>query len=140
MLWCWLCYFQPLFGILELGSSHTLIGAILGVGLGYALLPENKMGIAAVNWDKAKEIFSALFLSPMVGFALAVFLMFTLRRLLNKSIRKQVFEEPNKDEVPPFWIRAILITTCTLVSFFRGRNDGQKGIGLVMLILIGIFQ
>jgi PiT family inorganic phosphate transporter len=74
----------------------------------------------------------------MVGFAMAVFLMFALRRLLSKQIRKQVFEEPNKDEVPPFWIRAILITTCTLVSFFHGRNDGQKGIGLVMLILIGI--
>jgi phosphate/sulfate permease len=125
------------FGI-PASSSHTLIGAILGVGLGYALLPDNKMGIAAVNWDKAKEIFSALLLSPMVGFALAVFLMFALRRLLSKDIRKQVFDEPKKDEAPPFWIRAILITTCTLVSFFHGRNDGQKGIGLVMLILIGI--
>lgn len=125
------------FGI-PASSSHTLIGAILGVGLGYALLPENKMGITAVNWDKAKEIFSALLLSPMVGFALAVFLMFALRRLLSKDIRKQVFDEPKKDEVPPFWIRAILITTCTLVSFFHGRNDGQKGIGLVMLILIGV--
>ncbi len=125
------------FGI-PASSSHTLIGAILGVGLGYALLPENKTGIAAVNWDKAGEIFSALLLSPLVGFGLAVFLMFALRRLLSKAIRKQVFEEPNKDEAPPFWIRAILITTCTLVSFFHGRNDGQKGIGLVMLILIGI--
>ncbi len=125
------------FGI-PASSSHTLIGAILGVGLGYALLPDNKMGIAAVNWDKAKEIFTALLLSPMVGFAMAVFLMFALRRLLSKAIRKQVFDEPNKDEAPPFWIRAILITTCTLVSFFHGRNDGQKGIGLVMLILIGI--
>ena len=125
------------FGI-PASSSHTLIGAILGVGLGYALLPDNKTGIAAVNWDKAGEIFSALLLSPMIGFALAVFLMFALRRLLNKNIRKQVFEEPEKDAPPPIWIRAILITTCTLVSFFHGRNDGQKGIGLVMLILIGI--
>ncbi len=125
------------FGI-PASSSHTLIGAILGVGLGFALLPDNKMGIAAVNWDKAKEIFSALLLSPLVGFGLAVFLMFALRRLLSKEIRKQVFDEPKKDEVPPMWIRAILITTCTLVSFFHGRNDGQKGIGLVMLILIGV--
>ena len=125
------------FGI-PASSSHTLIGAILGVGLGYALLPDNKTGIAAVNWDKAGEIFSALLLSPMIGFALAVFLMFALRRLLNKNIRKLIFEEPEKDVPPPIWIRAILITTCTLVSFFHGRNDGQKGIGLVMLILIGI--
>ncbi|WP_259014184.1 inorganic phosphate transporter [Emticicia fluvialis] len=125
------------FGI-PASSSHTLIGAILGVGLGYALLPDNASGVAAVNWDKAKEIFYALFLSPLVGFSLAVILMFTLRRALNKDIRKQIFDEPKKNEEPPFWVRAILITTCTLVSFFHGRNDGQKGIGLVMLILIGI--
>lgn len=125
------------FGI-PASSSHTLIGAILGVGLGYALLPDNTAGVAAVNWDKAKEIFYALFLSPLVGFSLAVILMFTLRRVLNKDIRKQIFDEPKKNEEPPFWIRAILIATCTLVSFFHGRNDGQKGIGLVMLILIGI--
>lgn len=125
------------FGI-PASSSHTLIGAILGVGLGYALLPDNTSGVAAVNWDKAKEIFYALFLSPLVGFSLAVILMFTLRRVLSKDIRKQMFEEPKKNEEPPFWVKAILITTCTLVSFFHGRNDGQKGIGLVMLILIGI--
>jgi PiT family inorganic phosphate transporter len=125
------------FGI-PASSSHTLIGAILGVGLGYALLPDNTAGVAAVNWDKAREIFYALFLSPLVGFSLAVILMFSLRRLLNKNVRKQIFDEPKKNEEPPFWVRAILITTCTLVSFFHGRNDGQKGIGLVMLILIGI--
>ncbi|MFN3849039.1 MAG: inorganic phosphate transporter [Spirosomataceae bacterium] len=123
---------------LPASSSHTLIGAILGVGLGYALIPENKMGMAAVNWDKAKEIFAALFLSPLVGFSLAVTLMFVLRKTLSKKVRNQVFDEPKPNEEPPFFIRAILITTCTLVSFFHGRNDGQKGIGLVMLILIGI--
>lgn len=123
---------------LPASSSHTLIGAILGVGLGYALIPENTMGVAAVNWDKAIEIFSALFLSPMIGFSMAVFLMYILRKSLSKQVRSQVFDEPQKDQAPPMWIRAILITTCTLVSFFHGRNDGQKGIGLVMLILIGI--
>ena len=56
---------------------------------------------------------------------------------MKKSIEnKEIFKEPKKDTPPPMWIRAILITTCTLVSFFHGRNDGQKGIGLVMLILI----
>lgn len=123
---------------LPASSSHTLIGAIIGVGLGYAVLPDNEMGIAAVNWDKVKEIFSALLLSPLVGFSLAVVLMFILRRSLNKVVRKQLFDEPQPGQAPPLWVRAILITTCTLVSFFHGRNDGQKGIGLVMLILIGI--
>ncbi|RYF65548.1 MAG: inorganic phosphate transporter, partial [Cytophagaceae bacterium] len=123
---------------LPASSSHTLIGAIIGVGLGYALLPDNTMGVAAVNWDKVKEVFSALLLSPLIGFSLAIVLMFTLRRTLSKQIRKQIFDEPTPGETPPGWIRMLLIFTCTLVSFFHGRNDGQKGIGLVMLILIGI--
>jgi phosphate/sulfate permease len=123
---------------LPASSSHTLIGAIIGVGLGYAILPDNEMGIAAVNWDKAKEVFSALLLSPLLGFSLAVVLMFVLRRTLGKEARKQLFDEPHPGQTPPFWVRGILITTCSLVSFFHGRNDGQKGIGLVMLILIGI--
>ncbi|XWW47439.1 inorganic phosphate transporter [Fibrella sp. USSR17] len=123
---------------LPASSSHTLIGAIIGVGLGYALLPENTMGVAAVNWDKAKEVFLALLLSPLIGFSLAIILMFTLRRTLSKDLRKQLFDEPHPGQLPPAWVRILLIITCTLVSFFHGRNDGQKGIGLVMLILIGI--
>ncbi len=123
---------------LPASSSHTLIGAILGVGLGYALLPENTMGVAAVNWDKAKEVFAALLLSPLVGFSLAIVLMFVLRRTLSKDLRKELFDEPHPGQHPPGWVRILLIVTCTLVSFFHGRNDGQKGIGLVMLILIGI--
>ncbi len=123
---------------LPASSSHTLIGAIIGVGLGYAMLPDNEMGVAAVNWEKVKEVFAALLLSPLIGFSLAVVLMFVLRRSLSKNVRKQLFDEPHPGQAPPLWVRGILITTCTLVSFFHGRNDGQKGIGLMMLILIGI--
>lgn len=119
-------------------SSHTLIGAILGVGLGYALLPENNAGIAAVNWDKAKSVFSGLLLAPLIGFSLAIALMFLLKSVLSDNVKNDIFSEPDGKTPPPFWIRSILIVTCTLVSFFHGRNDGQKGIGLIMLILIGI--
>lgn len=119
-------------------SSHTLIGAILGVGLGYALLPDNTMGVAAINWDKAKSVFTGLFLAPLIGFTLAVILMFVIRNSVSKEIRQQITSEPKKNQKPPVWIRWSLIVTCTLVSFFHGRNDGQKGIGLMMLILIGI--
>ncbi|MEZ4903979.1 MAG: inorganic phosphate transporter [Spirosomataceae bacterium] len=118
-------------------SSHTLIGAILGVGLAFSTMPEAADG-AGVNWDKAKEILSALLLSPLIGFSLAVGLMFVLRRALSKEARDQVFSEPKKTQEPPLWIRGLLVLTCTLVSFFHGNNDGQKGVGLVMLILIGI--
>ena len=119
-------------------SSHTLIGAIMGVGLGYALLPENATGATAINWDKVKEIFTGLLIAPLVGFTLAVVLMFILRRTTSKDVRNQIFSEPKKNQAPPNWIRGVLISTCTLVSFFHGRNDGQKGIGLMMLILIGV--
>lgn len=118
-------------------SSHTLIGSILGVGLAFATMPENKTG-AAVNWDKAIETGYALLLSPLLGFSLAIVLMFILRRSVPEEAKDQLFKEPKKNTEPPTWVRAILITTCSLVSFFHGSNDGQKGVGLIMLILIGI--
>ncbi len=118
-------------------SSHTLIGSILGVGLAFTFMPENTKGVG-VNWTKATEVFSSLLVSPLFGFSMAIIIMFLLRRLLSRPLRKIVFSEPKKNQPPPGWIRGILIATCTLVSFFHGSNDGQKGVGLVMLILIGI--
>ena len=120
------------FGI-PASSSHTLIGSIIGIGVGYALLPENNKGLSTVNWDKAVEIGYGLLISPLFGFAVAIVFMYILKKSIEN---KEIFKEPKKDTPPPMWIRAILITTCTLVSFFHGRNDGQKGIGLVMLVLI----
>lgn len=118
-------------------SSHTLIGSILGVGLAYSLLPESVS--EAVNWDKAKEIGLSLLISPLFGFSMTIILMYIIRSLTKKSsYGDSLFKEPKKNSPPPVWIRSILILTCTLVSFFHGSNDGQKGVGLVMLILIGI--
>lgn len=118
-------------------SSHTLIGSILGVGLAYSLLP----GVVgeAVNWTKAKEIGLSLLISPLFGFSMTIVLMYLIRSLTKKTeYGDSLFKEPKKDKPPPFWIRATLVITCTLVSFFHGQNDGQKGVGLIMLILIGI--
>ncbi|HET6544472.1 MAG TPA: inorganic phosphate transporter [Chryseolinea sp.] len=118
-------------------SSHTLIGSILGVGLAYSLLPEAAGD--AVNWDKAADIGLSLLISPLFGFSVTIVLMYVIRNLTKKtSYGDSLFKEPKKDKPPPTWIRGILIVTCTLVSFFHGSNDGQKGVGLVMLILIGI--
>ena len=118
-------------------SSHTLIGSILGVGLAYSLLPEAAGD--AVNWDKAADIGLSLLISPLFGFSVTIVLMYLIRNLTKKtSYGDSLFKEPKKDKPPPTWIRGILIVTCTLVSFFHGSNDGQKGVGLVMLILIGI--
>ncbi|QIX61547.1 inorganic phosphate transporter [Hymenobacter lutimineralis] len=114
-------------------SSHALIGSILGVGIAFSLLPES--GGAAVNWSKATETGIALLVGPLFGFTLTILLMFVLKRFVRN---KAIFKEPHKRKPPPLWIRLILVATCTLVSYFHGSNDGQKGVGLIMLILIGI--
>jgi PiT family inorganic phosphate transporter len=124
------------FGI-PCSSSHTLIGSILGVGLAYSLLPGSTGD--AVNWGKAQEIGFSLLLSPLFGFSMVIVLMYIIRSTTKKTeYGDSLFKEPKKNQPPPLWIRIILIITCTLVSFFHGQNDGQKGVGLVMLILIGI--
>ncbi|WP_234736540.1 inorganic phosphate transporter [Tellurirhabdus bombi] len=115
-------------------SSHTLIGSILGVGLAFSTMASAKTG-GGVNWEEASKIGKALLLSPLIGFSLAIILMYLLRKLVNN---KALFKEPKKNTPPPAWIRGVLIATCTGVSFFHGSNDGQKGVGLIMLILIGI--
>ncbi len=114
-------------------SSHALIGSILGVGIAFSLLPESRG--AAVNWSKAGETGIALLVGPLLGFALTIGMMFLFKRFVPS---KAIFKEPHKRKPPPLWIRLLLIVTCTLVSFFHGSNDGQKGVGLIMLILIGI--
>lgn len=124
------------FGI-PCSSSHTLIGSILGVGIAYSLLPEATGD--AVNWGKAQEIGLSLLISPLFGFTMVIILMFLLRMITKDTPSgDDLFKEPKKNAPPPPWIRGILLITCTLVSFFHGQNDGQKGVGLVMLILIGI--
>jgi phosphate/sulfate permease len=118
-------------------SSHTLVGSILGVGLAYSFLPE-AVG-DSVNWDEARKIGMSLLISPFFGFSMAIILMYIIRSLTKKTdAGETLFKEPKKNQPPPFWVRAILFLTCTLVSYFHGSNDGQKGVGLVMLILIGI--
>jgi phosphate/sulfate permease len=124
------------FGI-PCSSSHTLIGSILGVGIAYSLLPGTSQ--AAVDWSQASKIGSSLLISPLFGFSMTIILMFLIKRLTRKTeYGDALFKEPKKNAPPPMWIRVILILTCTSVSYYHGSNDGQKGIGLVMLILIGI--
>jgi inorganic phosphate transporter, PiT family len=118
---------------LPASSSHTLVGSIIGVGITNALL-HGRSGTSGVDWSKAKEVGEALLLSPLFGFALAAVLLLLLKSVIRIPA---LYAEPNGDQPPPWWIRGILILTCTLVSFFHGSNDGQKGMGLIMLILIG---
>jgi PiT family inorganic phosphate transporter len=117
---------------LPASSSHTLIGSILGIGIAFYFLPGN-VGGSAVNWDKAKDTGWALLLSPFAGFVLAIVAMFIFKRFVKNDL---FYKEPIPGKIPPIGIRVLLWATCGLVSFFHGQNDGQKGVGLVMMILI----
>ncbi|KAB1071529.1 inorganic phosphate transporter [Methylobacterium planeticum] len=114
-------------------SSHALIGSVLGVGLANQLMG-GQDGTSGVDWNQAFGVFKALAFSPICGFVLAALLLLALKFAVR---RKDLYEAPKGDAPPPLWIRGVLILTCTLVSFFHGGNDGQKGMGLIMLILIG---
>jgi inorganic phosphate transporter, PiT family len=120
---------------LPASSSHTLIGSIIGVGIANALM-RGRDGTSGVDWTQAGNVGKALLLSPLFGFALAALLLFVLKTILVRAT-PALFAEPVGNQPPPLWIRSILVLTCTLVSFFHGSNDGQKGMGLIMLILIG---
>jgi PiT family inorganic phosphate transporter len=119
---------------LPASSSHTLIGAILGVGVANSLLPGHKFG-DGVSWGKAADIGLSLLVSPLFGFTMAALLVLLIKRY---STNKSLLEPPLKDSPPPKGTRGLLIATCCGVSFAHGSNDGQKGVGLVMLILIGL--
>jgi PiT family inorganic phosphate transporter len=118
---------------LPASSSHTLIGSIIGVGITNALM-HGRDGTSGVDWAQATKVGYSLLLSPLVGFVCAALLLLALRALVKQ---KELFAEPQGKQPPPWWIRGILILTCTGVSFAHGSNDGQKGMGLIMLILVG---
>ncbi|HEY4784833.1 MAG TPA: inorganic phosphate transporter [Bacteroidales bacterium] len=120
------------FGI-PCSSSHTLLGSIFGVGLAYGLLPDG--GAFALNWQKVTDAGLALLLSPIIGFVLTMaFVLFAKRYIKYKKL----FAESDKKKKPSFWVRLILIGTSTCVSYTHGKNDGQKGVGLLMIVLIAI--
>jgi inorganic phosphate transporter, PiT family len=118
---------------LPASSSHTMIGSIIGVGIANQLMQGNS-GTAGVDWDQVTKVFKALLFSPIIGFVLAA-VVFLLFKLVARDPR--LYEAPKGSAPPPFYIRILLILTCGGVSFAHGSNDGQKGMGLIMLILVG---
>src|SRR4030095_10896685 len=120
------------FGI-PCSSSHTMIGSILGAGMGFYWTN----GGNGVNWHKAQEIGLSLLLSPAFGFMAVIILLYLFKYLIKNP---EIFKDPsqNNNRPPPPWIRFILLTTCTLVSYFHGNNDGQKGVGVLMIVLLAM--
>ncbi len=118
---------------LPASSSHTMIGSIIGVGVANALM-HGRDGTSGVDWGQAAKIGWSLLISPIVGFVFAALLLLVLKALVRNQA---LYQEPKGNSAPPGWIRGLLILTCGGVSFAHGSNDGQKGMGLIMLILIG---
>ena len=118
---------------LPASSSHTMVGSIIGVGIANQLMSPVS-GTSGVDWDQAKKIGESLLISPLIGFGISAILLL-LSKVLIKD--KRLYEAPVGNAPPPFWIRALLIGTCSGVSYTHGSNDGQKGMGLIMLILVG---
>jgi len=119
---------------LPASSSHTLIGSIMGVGVMNSLM-HSRGFLAGINWVQAQKVAVSLALSPVVGFTGTAVLFLLMKALVRKPA---LYAAPDPHKAPPAWIRGILCLTCTGVSFSHGSNDGQKGMGLIMLILIGI--
>jgi PiT family inorganic phosphate transporter len=119
---------------LPASSSHTLIGSIIGVGFAHQLMATGSAS-SGVDWAQAQKVGYSLLLSPLIGFFASALLLLLLKVVVRKP---ELYAEPRAEAPPPWWIRGILILTCTGVSFAHGSNDGQKGMGLIMLILIGV--
>jgi PiT family inorganic phosphate transporter len=120
---------------LPASSSHTLIGSIVGVGLAESLVEKGHQFGDGVNWGKLEDTVLALLISPVIGFVGAALLLLVMKFLVRNP---ELYKSPDGPKPPPWWIRGLLVLTCTGVSFAHGSNDGQKGMGLIMLILIGI--
>jgi inorganic phosphate transporter, PiT family len=119
---------------LPASSSHTLIGSIIGVGVANQLMAPAGQGTSGVEWGQAINVGTTLLVSPIVGFFGSAILLLIVKFFIRSP---ELYAEPKGTEPPPWWIRILLILTCTGVSFAHGSNDGQKGMGLIMLILIG---
>ncbi len=116
-------------------SSHALIGSIMGVGIANQLMTSVVNATSGIDWSQAAKIGKALVFSPLIGFVAAAVLLLAMKALIRNP---KLYEAPVGEAPPPFWIRAALIAACTGVSFAHGGNDGQKGMGLIMIILIGV--
>ena len=111
-----------------------MIGSVIGVGLANQFMAAAGTATSGVDWHQAANIGKSLLISPLVGFVRRRALLLIMQ---HGHQNKALYEAPVGEAPPPFWIRCLLLLTCTGVSFAHGSNDGQKGMGLIMLILIG---
>ncbi|QGZ64786.1 inorganic phosphate transporter [Paraburkholderia acidisoli] len=115
-------------------SSHCVIGSLIGVAAADALIKSRSLA-QGVDWHQISTVLKGLAISPVLGFFIAGGLYLALRLIVRKG---HLLEPPKENQPPVWWLRALLVLTCTTVSFSHGTNDGQKSIGLIMLTIIGL--
>lgn len=123
---------------LPASSSHALIGAIIGVGIANAVLTGQSLA-SGVAWPKAGEVIASLVVSPLIGFGAAAVALVLIRRIFPPTQFSHFYRPPQDGKPPKRYVREALVMCCAAISFAHGSNDGQKGMGLIMLILIGLF-
>ncbi len=101
-------------------SSHALIGSLLGAGIA-------SLGLSAAHWSVLlNKVAIPLFLSPIVGFLTALWLMRLLVRLFASMPPKRV---------GPIFRRTQLVSAA-FMAFSHGSNDAQKTMGIITLALV----
>ena len=132
IIWNWGTWYKAI----PCSSSHTLFGSIVGANLGFIFVHGGSIDGLTRLWIKAQDIVASLFFSPFLGFFMAFIIFRILRRVLPKT--SAALQEEKPDKAPTHGIRATLIATSTLVSFAHGANDGQKGMGIALMITIAL--
>lgn len=115
-------------------TTHAYVGSILGVSVAHAFLLGQPVG-AQVHWHQGEIILAALFLSPVIGLLLGIMLLSLLRRFVRNPA---LYQPAIAGQRPHGLIRASLIAGSAGVSLLHGSNDGQKSIGLMMVVLFGL--
>ncbi len=122
---------------LPTSSSHALIGSLIGVSAIFGVMNGFELS-QSINWRAVYIILGALALSPLVGFGGGFLFMYISRKYITTEKFYKSPQSETKRKRPNFWMRMSIIATGAGVSFAHGSNDGQKGMGIIMIILIGI--
>ena len=99
-------------------SSHALIGGLLGAGIA-------KAGFSAVVWSGVQKTVGGIFLSPPVGFIIALMLVLLVTWLARNRLPSAV------DRI----FRRLQLVSAALYSLGHGSNDAQKTMGIIAVLL-----
>jgi PiT family inorganic phosphate transporter len=99
-------------------SSHALIGGLVGAGV-------TKAGGTAVVWAGLTKTTTAMVLSPMTGFFLALLLVLTVSWLFVRATPRAVDST----------FRSLQFVSASLYSLGHGGNDAQKTMGIIAVLL-----